>query len=208
MEPIPVSSRPSYGRRVASGSAARHPVASRARSRVAPAPAPPAVAGRSGGSPGGSRPCPSGSTECRGRAVHRRFSLASGRCSPCSIVEIRAHRIVAEVVAANDLDASTRQDVSDDHVVRVDRGQLAQMLSNLLTNAAKYGAPRIEITSHADRHDGTITLRVRDHGSGVHAVPGAAVRAFHSAQHRRPSYSQGRRPRPVDRARARTSQRR
>jgi PAS domain S-box-containing protein len=47
----------------------------------------------------------------------------------------------------------------------VDRHHLARIVTNLLTNAAKYGAPPIDVTGVIV--DDTVVLRVRDHGPGV-----------------------------------------
>ena len=51
--------------------------------------------------------------------------------------------------------------------VRADRLRVQQILSNLLTNAVKYGATPIRIS--AERTDGTIEIRVADSGEGIPA---------------------------------------
>jgi PAS domain S-box-containing protein len=51
--------------------------------------------------------------------------------------------------------------------VRADRLRLQQILSNLLTNAVKYGATPIVIS--AGRTDGTVEIRVTDSGEGIPA---------------------------------------
>lgn len=48
-----------------------------------------------------------------------------------------------------------------------DRVRLAQVLSNLLSNASKYSAPGSSIELTAERADDQILLRVRDHGIGM-----------------------------------------
>src|SRR5262249_3012253 len=54
----------------------------------------------------------------------------------------------------------------DSHVGQWDRTHLEQVVSNLLSNAAKYGAGRpVEITVTAET--GTSRLTVRDHGIGI-----------------------------------------
>lgn len=75
--------------------------------------------------------------------------------------------LVAEVTDALDATWSTRVHVPDDHVAHVDRGHLHQILSNLLTNAGKYGAPPVDVTSTLLPGGGALMLQVRDHGPGV-----------------------------------------
>ena len=52
-------------------------------------------------------------------------------------------------------------------VVEADAHRLAQVVANLLTNAAKYTPPggRIEVT--AARRDAEVVLEVRDNGKGI-----------------------------------------
>ena len=67
----------------------------------------------------------------------------------------------ARLVEAHDV----RIDVDGDPVVRTDRALFAQVLSNLVTNAVRYGAPPIELGARADG-DG-VAILVRDHGEGI-----------------------------------------
>ena len=51
--------------------------------------------------------------------------------------------------------------------VQADPGRLAQVVRNLLTNAAKYSPGGSSIEIGLDREDGKAIVRVRDHGPGV-----------------------------------------
>jgi PAS domain S-box-containing protein len=48
-----------------------------------------------------------------------------------------------------------------------DQGRLAQVVANLLTNAAKYSEPATRITVSGDRSGQLVRLRVRDQGMGI-----------------------------------------
>jgi anti-sigma regulatory factor (Ser/Thr protein kinase) len=52
-----------------------------------------------------------------------------------------------------------------DAAVQVDRAAVERILTNVVENACKYGGTPISIT--ASMRDGTVKLRVRDHGPGV-----------------------------------------
>jgi signal transduction histidine kinase len=60
-----------------------------------------------------------------------------------------------------------------------DRGRLAQVVTNLLTNAAKHGGGVVEVSLVGA--GGTVTVVVRDHGPGIPA--GAEERIFHRFEH-------------------------
>lgn len=49
--------------------------------------------------------------------------------------------------------------------VRADAGLLDQIIDNLLSNAAKYGSPPVQVEANAGL--GTVEIAVRDHGPGV-----------------------------------------
>ncbi len=51
--------------------------------------------------------------------------------------------------------------------VSADRERIVQVISNLLTNAAKYSDPGSRITIRGMRTDGTVRLSVRDLGAGI-----------------------------------------
>lgn len=59
-----------------------------------------------------------------------------------------------------------RIEVSDDLVVPADPLLLHQIITNLLANAIRHGAPPVEISAHR-RDDGGAEVSVRDHGPGV-----------------------------------------
>lgn len=71
------------------------------------------------------------------------------------------HRAIDEA----DLDRDQVTLDCPDEQVRADEGLVEQMVVNLLTNAAKYGAPPIEIGCSVGSM--TIDIDVRDHGPGV-----------------------------------------
>jgi signal transduction histidine kinase len=58
-------------------------------------------------------------------------------------------------------------DVATDCPVDADRDRLAQVIANLLTNAAKYTAPRGQIHLRAASEGGAVVLRVQDNGRGI-----------------------------------------
>ncbi|MET0389346.1 MAG: response regulator, partial [Polyangiales bacterium] len=70
------------------------------------------------------------------------------------LIEQRAHSLTVEVPR-------------DCLFVEGDATRLAQVVSNLLTNAAKYTAPGGTIHVHGARHDAEIVLSVRDTGIGI-----------------------------------------
>jgi PAS domain S-box-containing protein len=70
------------------------------------------------------------------------------------ILESRAHTLSVDV---------PRESLT----VQGDPTRLSQVVSNLLTNAAKYTAPGGHITMRADQVQGDVVLRVRDTGMGI-----------------------------------------
>lgn len=73
--------------------------------------------------------------------------------------------LVEDVVEHLHLPGDTEVQVGG-HLVRADPDHVRQIVSNLLTNAAKYGRPPFELTSRPPA-DGMVQLRIRDHGDGV-----------------------------------------
>ena len=70
-------------------------------------------------------------------------------------IEARRHSLTVDVPAGLRLDG--------------DRARLAQVVANLLTNAAKYTSDQGAIAVSASRENETITLRVTDNGQGIPA---------------------------------------
>jgi len=81
--------------------------------------------------------------------VERAVELAS------PLFEERGHALEVEVPGAL--------------LVEADERRLAQAVSNLLTNAAKYTEPRGHVVVRAWREDGSIRLAVKDDGAGIQA---------------------------------------
>jgi signal transduction histidine kinase len=70
---------------------------------------------------------------------------------------------VAAAVVAGRYDATVT--VTDERPVRADPLRLEQMLTNLLTNAQKYGRPPVEV--HVRPDGDRVAIEVVDHGDGV-----------------------------------------
>jgi PAS domain S-box-containing protein len=77
-------------------------------------------------------------------------------------VDAAVKEAIAEV-AGGDRDV---QVVGEPHIaVLADRSRLVQILTNLLTNAGKYGQPPVVV--EVERQGGEVEVRVLDHGTGV-----------------------------------------
>lgn len=70
------------------------------------------------------------------------------------LIDVARHRVSVEVPERGLL-------------VRVDRGRMAQVLSNLLTNAAKYTPPGGSLSVTAQEREAEVVLEVADSGSGI-----------------------------------------
>jgi PAS domain S-box-containing protein len=70
--------------------------------------------------------------------------------------------LLAEVEAEVDTPFEVRAEPTE---VLADPRHLRRALTNLITNAGKYGAPPIEVTVRGE--SGTVEIEVRDHGEGV-----------------------------------------
>jgi signal transduction histidine kinase len=69
------------------------------------------------------------------------------------LIDERRHQLVVEI--------------PDDLEVNADPLRLAQVLSNLLTNAAKYTAPNGSIRVEVTQHEGALAVNVEDNGIGI-----------------------------------------
>lgn len=74
--------------------------------------------------------------------------------------EVARHRELGQPVEMLVQEAAAARQVAIDH------GSLQRLLDNLIDNALQYGAPPVEVSLSATRQ-GTVTLRVRDHGQGI-----------------------------------------
>jgi two-component system sensor histidine kinase MtrB len=94
-----------------------------------------------------------------------RFDLAATRVAPTPIrLRPRIEELVQNLVASTRPEAVT-VDVPADLEVVVDPAALDRMLSNLVANALRHGAPPVTVT--AARHDTHVRLAVEDRGPGV-----------------------------------------
>jgi signal transduction histidine kinase len=93
-------------------------------------------------------------------------------------VDLRKERVELAEVAARAIEMSSPVLEKKQQVLKVnipprglavdaDPARLAQVLANLLTNAAKYSDAETTITFAADRRDSRICVRVRDQGIGI-----------------------------------------
>jgi signal transduction histidine kinase/CheY-like chemotaxis protein len=87
---------------------------------------------------------------------------------PCELAEI----VVAAIETASPLFESAQHTLVTNVtarglVVDVDRVRMTQVISNLLTNAAKYTKPRGRISIAAHSHESEIVISVEDNGEGI-----------------------------------------
>lgn len=59
------------------------------------------------------------------------------------------------------------ENIQDEIFVNVDEQRLAQVLTNLLSNAAKFSAENSTVTISVETHDGNVRVSVKDTGSGI-----------------------------------------
>jgi signal transduction histidine kinase len=79
-------------------------------------------------------------------------------------VRSQVEEIVSTAVADRDRDA-VRIDVPNDAVAVIDKNVLDRILSNLVTNAFRYGEPPVRVS--AERRDNHLRVCVEDSGHGV-----------------------------------------
>ena len=94
----------------------------------------------------------------------------AGQLTP-NITDVRVADAVGDALSAISADGAVQVSVDAGLLVVADPFHLRQILTNLVTNALRYGEPPVVVTAVEDS-GGTVTLRVRDQGSGV---PLAAV---------------------------------
>ena len=75
------------------------------------------------------------------------------------------HAIQAALATQPDLRSRVDLDEAGPAVALVDKGQLFQILTNLVANAVKYGAPPFSVSTST--HDDVVRLAISDSGSGV-----------------------------------------
>jgi PAS domain S-box-containing protein len=73
--------------------------------------------------------------------------------------------VAAQAIAAMPAKVEVRTHIEPDVKVLADAGHVRQILTNLLTNAVKYGASPITVEIYRTGH--TVAVSVRDHGHGV-----------------------------------------
>lgn len=114
--------------------------------------------------------------DVRGVEVHRR--------------EVDLDAAIREAIEAASLDVVVDVTVDGDPIAHVDPLRLHQMLTNLLTNAARHGRPPITVTARRDAT--TTTIEVRDHGDGIAPEHLADLFEQYPTAHRaRPSTDRG-----------------
>jgi signal transduction histidine kinase len=86
----------------------------------------------------------------------------------------RADRVEIDLVAreallraANDTTAGVRLEVEPDAVAVADFDRLLQVLTNLLTNAFRYGGPGVLVNIRGDKSGDRIVVSVSDNGPGI-----------------------------------------
>ena len=85
---------------------------------------------------------------------------------PIAPDDVAVHAVLRDALDVIQLpEEHIKVDCPPDLVAVVDRQHLEQTLTNLLSNAGKYGAPPYEIQAAAS--DGVVVIRVADHGEGI-----------------------------------------
>jgi signal transduction histidine kinase len=90
---------------------------------------------------------------------------APARLEPVDLADIARETVAQRSAEADHLGLDLGAEVEDGTVVAADRGQLAVLLDNLVGNAMRHAAGRIDV--RAGRLDGRPALQVIDDGPGV-----------------------------------------
>jgi two-component system phosphate regulon sensor histidine kinase PhoR len=83
------------------------------------------------------------------------------------VSEFDLAELVQESVVRLGIDRAVNTTIQERLGITTDRPKLAQALSNLLDNAAKFSPPGTAIDVHAEVTDGDVVLSVRDRGPGI-----------------------------------------
>ena len=105
----------------------------------------------------------------------------AGELTP-NLTDVKVSEAVSDALSAISANAAVEVSVSPALSVRADVFHLRQIVTNLVTNALRYGEPPLELSA-AENSSGAVILRVRDHGSGIAqaAVPALFERFSKSA---------------------------
>ncbi|HET6725084.1 MAG TPA: ATP-binding protein [Gammaproteobacteria bacterium] len=99
--------------------------------------------------------------------------IARGRIelkqAPANIRDIVAQSLETTAPLLEKREQRVETDIEESLTVEGDARRLVQVVTNLLTNAAKYSPPRQEIRVSGRAEDGEAVLRVRDDGIGIEA---------------------------------------
>ena len=94
------------------------------------------------------------------------LSSAQAGALELELLPVPVRVAVDEAIAQNGLAASeVTNDCPDDLLVLASEDRLVQILTNLISNAIKYGAPPISVTGRTA--EGVVEIRVSDEGPGV-----------------------------------------
>lgn len=88
--------------------------------------------------------------------------------APADLVDVVRETLEAEAQFLEMHDVSCRVEAPDGSArVRIDRARIQQVLSNLISNAAKFSSPDSEVVLRVERHGAMFRLSVIDHGPGI-----------------------------------------
>ena len=84
-----------------------------------------------------------------------------------NVSEFNLHELIADTAARLGIDHPLHESVDPALELRTDRAKLAQVLGNLLDNAAKFSPPGSAVDVTAELADGELLVSVRDRGLGI-----------------------------------------